>query len=70
MILYASATLLTPDAQPRVSATAQATATIRVVEGVRVKLDGSHNKDVPSARATVIKESDGSLNPAKVIDFE
>jgi hypothetical protein len=59
----------TPAAHP-VSATAQATATIRVVSAVRLKLDGSENPGAPASRDTVLRFSDGTLQDAKLIEFQ
>jgi hypothetical protein len=72
MILFAAAAVLaspTPTAHP-VSATAQATATIRVVTAVRLKLDGSDNPGAPATRGTVLRFSDGTTLDAKLIEFE
>ena len=44
---------------PRV---AQATATIRVISAVRLKLDGSPNADAPAARPTVLRFADGTIS--------
>jgi hypothetical protein len=52
------------------SASAQATATIRIVRAVRLKLDGSRNPDAPPARNARIKAANGSLEPAKLIEFQ
>ena len=70
MLLLAAATLVTAPPQPRVSASVQATATIRVVSGVTLKLDGSPNPDAPPAREIVLKAADGSTQPMKVIEFQ
>lgn len=70
MLLLAAATLVTAPPPPRVSASVQATATIRVVSGVTLKLDGSPNPDAPPAREIVLKAADGSTQPMKVIEFQ
>jgi hypothetical protein len=49
---------------------AQATATIRVVAAVRLKLDGSDNPGAPPARNAVLRSSDGTAQPAKLIEFQ
>jgi hypothetical protein len=70
MIVLAAAALATDAPQLRVTATVQATATIRVMRSVRLKLDGSPNPDAPAPRDAVIAVADGSTQPAKLIDFQ
>jgi hypothetical protein len=70
MVILAAAALATFPSPPRASAVAQATATIRVISAVRLKLDGSTNDGVPPARDSLIKTSDGSTQPAKLIEFQ
>ena len=70
MLILAAAALATVQAPPKMAATAQATATIRVVRAVRLKLDGSRNPDAPPARAARIKAADGTHQPAKLIEFQ
>ena len=64
----ALATAQTPPAAP--SATAQATATIRIVTAVRLKLDAAVNPGAPSARNAVLQLGDGTRQPAKLIEFQ
>jgi hypothetical protein len=52
------------------SAVAQATATIRVVTAVRLKLDASDNPGAPTARNAVLRLKDGTAQPAKLIEFQ
>jgi hypothetical protein len=52
------------------SATVQATATIRIISGVTLKLDASTNPDAPPSRDTVIRSADGSTAPARLIEFQ
>jgi hypothetical protein len=73
MFLLAAAALTTQPAPPQsrpVSAVVQATATIRVINAVELKLDGRANPDAPPARDSVIKAADGSSQPAKLIEFQ
>src|SRR5436305_1330528 len=58
----------TPSAAP--SATVQATATIRVMTAVRLKLDAAVNPGAPSARDAVLRLSDGTTQSAKLIEFQ
>jgi hypothetical protein len=71
MILLAAASISTalPQSRP-VTAVVQATATIRVVSVVRLKLDGEINPGAPPARDSVLKSTDGSSQPAKLIEFQ
>lgn len=70
MIILAAAALATKAPEPRVSAVVQATATIRIISGVSLKLDGSGNVDAPPARDSIVKGSDGTRQPAKLIEFQ
>jgi hypothetical protein len=67
--LIASSSMQPPTRSPT-SAVAQATATIRVVTGVALKLDAPTNADAPPTRETVIHSADGSTAPAKLIEFQ
>jgi hypothetical protein len=71
MVLLAVATLVaaTPQSRP-IAAVAQATATIRVVSAVRLKLDAPTNADAPRSRDSVVRTTDGSTQPAKLIEFQ
>jgi len=73
MIALAAAAVALATSQPSshpVSATAQATATIRVVTAVRLKLDGTDNPGAPRVRNSVLRSSDGSTQAAKLIEFQ
>jgi hypothetical protein len=47
----------------------QATATVRIVAGVRLKLDSPRNAGAPPTRDAIIA-SDGKLERARLIEFE
>jgi hypothetical protein len=71
MIVLAAAALVTLPPQPKpVGAVAQATATIRIVAAVQLKLDGSPNAGAPPPRNSVITASDGSRQRVKLIEFQ
>jgi hypothetical protein len=70
MLIIAAAALATIPPPPRVSAVAQATASIRIVRAVRLKLDGSANVDAPPAREVVIGAPGGAPQRVKLIEFE
>jgi hypothetical protein len=50
-------------------AVVQATATIRVVAAVRLKLDAPENVGAPSPRDSLVKDPDGTTQPARLIEF-
>ena len=71
MFVLAAAALAT--ATPHFAATtasAQATATIRIVTAVRLKLGAPVNPGAPTARNAVVRLSDGTAQPAKLIEFQ
>jgi len=71
MVLLALAALTaTPVQAHPVSAVAQATATIRVISAVRLKLDGTTNPGVPQPRDGLVRSADGSVQQAKLIEFQ
>ena len=70
MVLLAAAALATMPPTPRSSVAVQATVTIRVISGVRLKLDGTANADAPIPRDTVVKSADGTKQAIKVIEFQ
>lgn len=70
MFLFASAIIVAASPPANVAASVQATATIRVVRAIRVKLDGSYNPGVSAPRVSRIKLADGSSQVVKVIEFQ
>jgi hypothetical protein len=71
MILFAAASIASalPQSRP-VSATVQATATIRIVTAVQLKLDAGYNPGAPPARDSIVRSVDGSAQAAKLIEFQ
>jgi hypothetical protein len=71
MLLIAATALaaLTPPPRP-VGAIAQATATIRIVTAVVLRLDGSPNEGAPSVRDSTLRGADGTTQQAKLIEFQ
>jgi hypothetical protein len=75
MFLIAAAAIISPvpQAPPTMmsaGASVQATATIRVISGVRVSFGAEQSgTDVPQQRQTVVKVGD-SQQPAKLIEFQ
>lgn len=70
MMLLVSVAVALANPQVGIAATVQATATIRVVRGATLKLDGSTNPEAPPPRATSITAANGSVARAEVIDFQ
>jgi hypothetical protein len=74
MILLATAALATtspPDSQPSRSAvTVSATATIRIVSGVALKLGEAANPGAPPTRDSTVHSPEGTSLPAKLIEFQ
>lgn len=70
MFLIIAAALSTTNPPLRVAAEVQATATIRVLRGVTLKMDGSANPDAPAPRATMVTGANGSVERAQLIDFQ
>jgi len=48
---------------------AEAVATVRIVRGVRLKLDSPTNAGAPAAHDSVVT-TDGNQKPARLIEFE
>ena len=57
------------DAAPLPRVVAVAIATVRIVSGVRLKLDSATNKDAPPAHDGVVT-ADGTPRKARLIEFE
>jgi hypothetical protein len=51
------------------AAVVQATATLRIISGVRLTLHSATNADAPAAHRTTVT-ADGSIRPAQLIEFE
>jgi hypothetical protein len=58
-----------PSARPG-AVVVQAQATVRILSGVRLKLDSSTNADAPPAHDSRVLASDGIRHPARLIEFE
>ena len=74
MVLLAAALLANasppePPSHP-VGAIVQATATIRIVSGVSLKLDSPTNPGAPPSHDAAVHAADGSTIPAKLIEFQ
>jgi hypothetical protein len=71
MLLFAAAIAATAPTNSRTvpAVVAEATATVQIVSGVRLKLDSPTNADAPPARDSKV-EAEGKLQPARLIEFE
>lgn len=71
MLLFAAAIAASPPAasRPAPPVVTEATATVRIVSGVRLKLDSATNADAPPAHDGTVK-AQGRLQPARLIEFE
>jgi hypothetical protein len=70
MLLLATALATSAAPIPAQAARAQATAMIRVVRAVRLRLDGAPHSEVPRPRTALVHGGDGMLVTAKLIEFE
>ena len=59
----------TPQSSGPAPVVVQATATVRILSGVRLKLDSPTNTDAPLAHDTAVK-TDGTQQPARLIEFQ
>ena len=71
MLIVAAAIAASAPQLPRQTAApaVQATATVRILAGVRLSLGERHSGDGFTARDTVLRTA-GSSQPAKLIEFE
>jgi hypothetical protein len=75
MFLFAAAAVAAatapapPPPEPRAPVAAEATASVRIVAGVRLRLDSPTNPDAPPAHDSTVK-TDGTPQLARLIEFE
>ena len=66
----AAATVAPPSKRASASVVVvQATATVRIISGVRLKLDSPTNADAPAAHDSLVI-ADGAQKPARLIEFQ
>lgn len=73
MLLAVAAALLSSSAAPQAmqsTSSAQARATIRIVASTRLRVGAERSEDGRPLRLITIRGEDGSLVPAKVVEFE
>ena len=72
MLWFAAAAAIaapTPSANVPAPVAAQARATVRIISGVRLKLDSPTNADAPPAHDSVVT-TNGTEQPARLIEFQ
>lgn len=72
MLLFAAAAIAATPPAGRLSTppvVVQATATVRIISGVRLKLDSPTNADAPQAHDSVVV-TEGTPRAARLIEFE
>lgn len=70
LVAVPAAVVSAPTSRPTLTPVAvEATATVRVISGVRLKLDSPTNPDAPRAHQTSVT-TDGAPHPAQLIEFE
>ena len=71
MLWFVAATIsaAAPVASHPPAVVVQATATVRIISGVRLRLDSAINADAPSAHDATVT-TDGSAHPARLIEFQ
>lgn len=71
-LLAAVAVAATPSigSAPAPRAVVQATATVRIISGVRLRLDSAVNANAPMAHDSVVTTTDGVQHNARLIEFE
>jgi hypothetical protein len=64
-------TATTPQAAPSgpVRALGQAQATVRIISGTRIRLDGQPSTDAPSPSDSIV-HTEGTSQPARLIEFQ
>ena len=71
MVLLLAASLATvPAPHSATAVTVQATATIRVLAAVRLKLGSDENPGAPRAPDARLRLADGTTQPARLIEFQ
>lgn len=73
MFLLAAAAVaatLSIGSAPTPPVTVQATATVRIISGVRLRLDSATNANAPKAHDSVVTTTDGLQHDARLIEFE
>lgn len=72
LLLIAAVALAAPTSVDRwtPSAAVQARATVRIISGVRLKLDSATNPDAPPAHDSTVRTGEDGPQPARLIEFE
>ena len=70
-IALAAMTAATPQSAPSspTRAVVQASATVRIISGTRINLDGRPSSDAPAPSDGVV-HTEGSAQPARLVEFQ
>jgi hypothetical protein len=73
MLWLAAATIVSATPQPApaspVRAVVQATATVRIISGSRIRLDGQPSADAPAPSDGLV-HTEGAAQPARLVEFQ
>jgi hypothetical protein len=69
LFVAASISAAAPAASRPPAVAVQATATVRIISGVRLKLDSANNAGAPPAHDATVT-ADGNAQPARLIEFQ
>jgi len=69
LILAAAVATSTPQSGPRTAGTASAQATVRIVRGVQIRFASFQRSEESIHRKGLVRERDGSLQSASLIEF-
>lgn len=71
MLIAALVAAATATAAPSpVAARVEARATVRIVRGTAVRFEDKAAKDLPPATSRTVRDRDGSLTTARLVEFE
>ena len=69
LILAAAVATAPAESAPRTAATASATATVRIVRGAEIRFASLPKSEESIQRRALVRERDGSLQSASLIEF-
>lgn len=70
MLIAALAAAATTGAPAPVAARVEARATVRIVRGTPIRFGGESTKDLPPPASRTIRERDGTVTAARLVEFE
>lgn len=69
LVAFVALAAASPTALPSLGPRVQARATVQIIVGARLKLDGQANPGAPAVRTSIV-HSDGSTQEARLIEFQ